>query len=216
MGVVIRNAKAQDLAPLRRLAADTAYFGESGGNFFPDVQALGILLMDYYVRFEPQHTWVAEEKGEVIGYLSACYDEKEYSRKFLSKVLPPALVSLLKTGAFLKPLFFRTLFFGLLCALTGDGRLKNDKSKHYEVHIHMNMKAGTRGKGIGSRLVEAFLRDFKQSGKNGARFRSLRTRPEFHFFHKFGFERVDSQRVKIREKWMKRKPLFLMEYGKSN
>ena len=50
------------------------------------------LVMNYYTDYEPEHTWVTESEGGVIGYISACFDEAGYNRIMLFKIIPVSLI----------------------------------------------------------------------------------------------------------------------------
>ncbi|MFH0763337.1 MAG: GNAT family N-acetyltransferase [Candidatus Omnitrophota bacterium] len=209
--VKIRLSREQDLPGLRRLVADTAYFGGPCEHFFPDREFLADLIMEYYIRYEPEHTWVAEFKGEVAGYLSAGFDEGKYSRYMLSNIVPKSLWGALRRGKVWSRHSGRLVFYNLWAALTGQARLSAADKKKYPVHIHQNVKEGLRGRKIGSRLVEAFL-EFADRKKAGVRFRALRQQESFPFFERYGFRRHDCRRVPVWERWLGKQPLYFMEY----
>ena len=209
--VLIRTAVPSDSGPLKNIAADTAYFGQPCENFFPDRELLAELIMEYYVGYEPEHTWVAEYHGEPVGYLSACFDEKNYSRKMLVRILPQAVFQALRRGKIWDRRLFRMLIYNIQTALKRQSALAAlDRGKHY-VHIHQNIRDGLRGMKIGTRLLEKFL-EYADENRAAVRFRALRGQDRFPFFEKYGFVRKDVKRVRSWEQWLGREPLYFMEY----
>lgn len=212
--VTIRKACLEDSRILRDIAVDTAYFGSSSDMFFSDREFLADLLMEYYPLYEPEHTFVAVYKGEVIGYLASTYDYNKYRRIFKSRILPKALFKMILRFKMFSFKTLRMIYFNVTAAITKQTKLNSLSIKDYPVYIHQNMKDGYRGIGIGADLVEAFLKDAKASGVKGIRFRSLRSVDNFKFFTRYGFVLSDCRRVPAWEKWYKKEPLYLMEYGR--
>lgn len=212
--VIIRKYQAQDRQAIRKLCCDTAYFGDPCEEFFPDRELLADLIMNYYTDYEPEHTWVAEYRDDIIGYLCAGISEARYNYLVTLKVLP---FSFLKAFARRKIWDIRTsrlIKYNVRSFFTKEVVLKKADCKKYSVHIHQNIKQGFRGKGIGSELVEAMLKEIKDKA-SGIRFRALRQKPGFFFFEKYGFKKIDCRRVKTWEKWLGKSPLYFMEYEKS-
>lgn len=209
--VIIRTARDEDLPALRALAVDTAYFGKPCEHFFPDRELLADLIMEYYARYEPEHTWVADLGGEVVGYLSAGFDEERYSEHMRRKILLPAVKKALARGKLWDRRTGRLAWYNLKAALGLQPRLKPADKKKYPVHIHQNVREGYRGMKLGTRLVEAFLAEVEQR-KVGVRFRALRQEDRFGFFERYGFRRHDCRRAGVWEQWLGRSPLYFMEY----
>lgn len=212
--VVVRTACAGDRDALRALCVDTAYFGSPCEFFFPDRELLADLIMEYYIRYEPHHTWVAEYGGEVVAYLSAGFSEAEYTRTMLKKILPGAIARALGRGMIWDRRTAKLIGYNFLTFLSGQARLPASDHRTYPVHIHQNTKEGFRGRGLGRKLLEAFLHTVKKEGASGVRFRALRSESRFPFFDTYGFTRLACRRVSSWERWLKRSPLYFMEYGK--
>lgn len=210
--VLIRKCHPTDKGYLRNLCSDTAYFGNSCKAFFPDEQFLADLIMAYYIDHEPEHTWVAQYQNEVVGYLCAGIDEAKYNRIVTFKIIPKALLQALKRKNIWDRRTGRLLKYNAQSFLKGEAALKKISHEEFPAHIHMNIKRGLRGKGIGSHLVEAMLAELKDKTK-GIRFRALRQEPNFLFFEKYGFKLLDCRRVKTWERWLGKTPLYFMEYG---
>lgn len=209
--VIIRNCQQQDIPSLRKLAADTAYFGQPCEYFFPDRELLADFIMEYYVRFEPEHTLVAEYNGDIIGYLSASFDERRCLLYNIFLILPRALIKALIRGKICNKKILRLLWYNLRCILSAQSRLAEINLGRYPVQFHQNIKEGFRGKRVGSRLVLSFLEDIDKRSL-GVRFRALRQEKNFGFFERYGFRLHDCRRMPIWEEWLGKTPLYFMEY----
>lgn len=212
--LIIRTATAGDRDALRKLCVDTAYFGEPCEAFFPDREFLADLIMEYYIRYEPHHTWVAQYQGEIIAYLSAGFAEAGYTRIMLKKILPGAMLRALGRGRIWDRRTVKLIGYNFMSFISGQTRLPASDQATYPVHIHQNTRQGFRGKGIGRKLLEAFLDTVKKEQALGVRFRALRGEPRFPFFDTYGFKCLACRRVKYWERWLKKSPLYFMEYGK--
>ena len=213
--VIIRHCQPQDIPSLRTLAVDTAYFGEPGEYFFPDRELLADMIMEYYARYEPEHTWVAEYRGDIIGYLSASFDERKSLLCSALRILPFSLIKALIRGRLWDKKTLRLLWYNLRCAFKGESRLAGVNPKQYPVQFHQNIKEGFRGMRVGSRLVLSFLENVDKQNL-GVRFRALRQEKNFGFFEKYDFRLHDCRRVNAWEEWLGRKPLYFMEYVREN
>ncbi|RKY32539.1 MAG: hypothetical protein DRP74_02400 [Candidatus Omnitrophota bacterium] len=210
---VIRKYRNADRQAVHELSCDTAYFGDPCEFFFPDRKLLADLIMSYYTDYEPQHIWVAEFNNEVVGYISAGLDESLYARQMLLNIIPRSLLKAMLRGKIWDKRTLRLIKYNLLFGFSGEGRLKKLRSEEFPAHIHQNIRYDFRGKGIGSKLFIALYEDINKKAK-GIQFKALRQEPKFPFFEKYGFKLLDLKRVKVWERWLKKSPLYYMEYGK--
>lgn len=211
--IIIRKYRLDDKQALRTFCCDTAYFGDPCEVFFPDRKLLANLIMSYYTDYEPEHIWVADYNNEIVGYASAGLNEACYTRYMLLSVVPRSVIKALCRRKIWDRRILRLIRYNFLFGISGSGRLKKLNSKEFPTHIHLNIKYGFRGKGIGSKLFNALYREIEEKTK-GIRFKALRQEPKFYFFDKYGFQLFDCRRVKIWEKWLGKSPLYYMEYGK--
>lgn len=211
---VIRRYQPKDRQAIRTLCCDTAYFGNPCEAFFSDRELLADLVMNYHTDYEPEHAWLVEHKGEVVAYLCACFNEVRYSRRMLFKIVPFAFVRSLMRGKIWSKKTRRLISYNFKCFFSGEIKVKKLKTKKFPVNIHQNTKQGFRGRGLGKKLVAVFLKEVEKNKMSGIRFRALRQEPNFLFFEKYGFKKIDCKRVKIWEEWLKKTPLYYMEYGK--
>lgn len=210
--VIIRKYHPKDRQVIRTLCCNTAYFGESCESFFADGKLLADLIMKYNTDYEPEHIWVAEYEGKIVGYISACFNEARYSWIMLSKIIPFTFVKALIRGKIWSMKTYRLIVYNLKCFFSKETNLVKIDHERFPVHIHQNIKQGFRSKGIGSRLLIALLNEVEANKLPGIRFRALRQQPSFPFFEKYGFKQIDCKQVKSWESWFKKRPLYLMEY----
>ncbi|MBU4140671.1 MAG: GNAT family N-acetyltransferase [Candidatus Omnitrophica bacterium] len=214
-GIAIRKYSPQDEQVVRTLCCDTAYFGEPCEAFFTDRELLADLIMKYYTDYEPEHLWIAEYIGEIVGYISACFDEAKCKSIMLFKIIPPSIIPALIRGKIWDRKTYKMIVYIVKSILLKETKLVNLNYKEFPVHFHQNIKKGFRGRGIGNKLLIALLEEVEREKLSGVRFRALRHEPWFPFFEKYGFKKFDCKRVRSWEAWFKKVPLYFMEYGKS-
>ena len=209
----IRLYRKEDKKSVRTLAAKTAHFGESGSAIFPDTKLLGFLLTEYFLRKEAKHVWVAEEEGQIVGYIMATFRERHLKRTMFFRVIPVCALALLANprSLFSKRLW-RMLWFIALLALSGQLRLNIPEDKHSGAHMHINLDPQARGKVIGDALMQTCLSHAKKVGVPNIRLRSTRMKDHCPFFEKHGFTQTDVVRSTLLERWFNRSPVFYMEY----
>ncbi len=86
--VHVRPYEARDRAAVRQICADTADAGQPVESFFPDREVFADLLTNYYTQFEPQSTFIADNDGEVVGYLTGCLDTKRFLSTMKWRIVP--------------------------------------------------------------------------------------------------------------------------------
>lgn len=170
----IRRYEPRDRAALREIACETADVA------FPDREILADLLTRYYTDIAPQHSWVAEDAGHIVGYLTGCLDTRRYLRAMATRIVPAALCKALARG--------RLGQFGpLLRRPKGDFR-RTQILAEYPAHLHVNFRPSHRGRGGGGELIERFLRQAAEAGVAGVHAGVSETNEAGRrFFEKFGF-----------------------------
>jgi len=154
--IVIRHYQLTDRGAVRRIAYDTAFFGNSAEVFFDSRELLEDLLTSYYLDHEPESCFVAESQGRVIGYLIGSKDYLALGKRAQGKVLPRLLGKSILQGALLKRKNF--IFIIKLMRSFFRGELSSpDFSREYPAVLHINLADGFRNLGIGSRLMDAFF-----------------------------------------------------------
>jgi hypothetical protein len=100
------------------------------------------LFTRYYCLYEPELSWVAEQDGEVVGYLQGCADTRRYLLAMLSSILPRLLGRVL-IGRYAVGRRTRRML-RLLVWDAVRGRLGRLPWREYPAHFHINLAAGAR------------------------------------------------------------------------
>ncbi|MCX6993316.1 MAG: GNAT family N-acetyltransferase [Kiritimatiellaeota bacterium] len=212
---IIRPYAAGDRVAVRRICCDTADAGRPVDRpspveaFFEDRELFADLLMNYYTDYEPASAWVAEQAGVpaiaggpvitggpaiaggVVGYLTGCRDTGRFRRIMFWRIVPRALFKAFWRGTWWSvstrrlvrwnlPIWWRLLGHRAM-PLAG-----------YPAHLHINLRPGMQGQGIGRQLVNQFLDQLRLAGIPGVH---LSTRADnmaaLAFFEKMGFVHFD-------------------------
>jgi GNAT superfamily N-acetyltransferase len=118
-----------------------------------------------YQRLAPAWTYLAEAKGGIVGYLTGCPDTAALRRaRRLRFTLP--LLARIAFGRYAWNTDARRTVQLALCLRRGlESRLAPELpagfSRAYPAHLHMNVEAEHRGRGIGAALIERYARDLQ-------------------------------------------------------
>jgi len=185
--ITVRRYEPRDRAALREIACDTADSGQPVERFFPDREVFADALTRYCTDIAPEATWVAEQNGEVVGYLTGCFDTRRYFRTMAFRIVPLAFVRALFRGALWHPLTRKLITVNLRDWFRG-GRRPDLSLADYPAHVHINLRKNARGQKAGEQLLENFLRQAKIAGIRGVHAKvSEANTGARRFFERFGF-----------------------------
>jgi GNAT superfamily N-acetyltransferase len=191
--VFIRNAATpEDWSRARAICVATGAAGRpitaTRAPFF------GEFWVGPYQKLLPQWTYVAEEQGRIVGYLTGCPDTRAFERK--------------RRWLFALPLFAKTVLRAY--PPTGDTRrflrralgvepepnalfsreLKARLLHEYPAHLHVNLEdSSVRGRGAGRILMERFFGDLRRAGVTGVHVHC--GEGPVPFYLKLGFEELE-------------------------
>jgi GNAT superfamily N-acetyltransferase len=167
--VVVRRAGAGDWPAIRRLCCQTGNGGDAiepeRWPFFAEV------WIGAYQRLAPAWVYVAEEAGGLVGYLTGCPDTAAFERARAFRITLPLLarVAAGRYGWTADTRRFVRRALGL--ARAAEERFPADLlaalAARYPAHLHMNVAAGSRGRGLGAALVERYLSALRETGAPG-------------------------------------------------
>ncbi|HEX6244541.1 MAG TPA: hypothetical protein VFZ61_26665 [Polyangiales bacterium] len=162
--ISIRPYAVQDRAAVRQIACDTAFMGGPLRGQYADDESLADILTAHYTDNEPENALVAEQEGEVIGYLLSCRDAR--------RVTAPDLYAF--KHVFLRGVCFRPgtarFYFRSLWDQASRGFLRHIPKidfDHYPCHTHSNFKPGSRGGGAGTEMFYRLFDHYKLQGVRG-------------------------------------------------
>jgi GNAT superfamily N-acetyltransferase len=123
------------------------------------------LWVEPYQKIFPQWTYAAQAGGLVIGYLTGCPDSRAFARSWLWRFALPLLIDVIRGRYSWNPdaRTFVRQFFGL--EMQPDGifprEFRRMLYRDYPAHLHMNVEAAWRRRGVGAKLIEAFIGDLR-------------------------------------------------------
>jgi GNAT superfamily N-acetyltransferase len=192
---VIRPYAPADREAVREIACDTADHGEPVENFFSDRELIADVLTRYYTDVDSWGVWVAESGGRVAGYLFGALDTPAYQKAMARKVIPPAVWGALGRGLLFRCETWRLVRAGLATFFAG-GHRRMIPFDLYPAHLHINLRKGERGHGVGHSLMERYLQQLKENGVpgvhavvDGGNVRMC------HFIEAMGFKSISRQPV---------------------
>ena len=166
MALQIRPYEPRDRAALRQICADTADAGRPIERFFPDREVFADLLTNYYTEFEPQSVFVAENSGDIVGYVTGSVDTKRFLRTMMWRIGPVVFVKAFLRGTLWHPQTVR-LFRANVGLWLKNGYHTSPSLDNYPAHLHVNVRDGFRGRQFGERLVGAFCERARAAGVRG-------------------------------------------------
>lgn len=151
--VTIRAFHAADAGAVCAIASDTAQFGDPVELILEDRRLFADVFVRPYLEHCAATCWVAESTGQVVGYLTGCLDTGAFESVFRRALLRVGLRAL--TGRY--QLGLRTARAGYGYARELLARAPAVDLARYPTHLHMNVATGQRGRGIGRRLLVAYV-----------------------------------------------------------
>ncbi len=211
--VQIRPYQPQDRSSVRQICCDTAYAGQPVERFFPDREVIADLLTNYYTQREPRSAFVADNAGEVVGYITGCVDTKRFQRAMAWPIVPAVFMKALFRGVLWHPQAVRFIRTNLTLWLKNDYR--NDKTlRDYPAHLHINIRDGFRGQKLGQQLVSAFCEHARQEKATGVHAGvSAENVQARHFFEELGFAEIH-RAPRCRSQDGSGRVLYTTTYGK--
>lgn len=199
--VIIRPYRRADRDDVYRIAGDTAFFGAPIEAFLEDRQLFMDTFCRYYTEFEPENSWVAEAGGhKVVGYLTGCLDTSRQQRIFSRRLVPDALWGALtgryrlgrKTWRFVSGLFQEAL----------RGFFPEVDLQAFPAHLHINVDACWRGRGVGHHLLITYLDQLRREGIPGVHLETTSQNGiACHLYEKLGFQIASSHPTQLWKAW---------------
>ncbi len=124
-----------------------------------------------YQRLAPEWTYVAETEGRVVGYLTGCPNTAAFRRARRLRVTLPLLVAIACRRFPWNTDARRAVRLALRFDRGLESRLAPTQpagfARTHPAHLHMNVEAEYRRRGIGAVLIERYARDLTAAGVAG-------------------------------------------------
>lgn len=190
--ITIRKYQTQDRPYLEDICYNTGLMGETANSFWGHKKSFIAMWLSYYINKEPQNIYVALDNGKVVGYLTGCLDSSKYNEnKILMKVMIKYLLLIRPSTK----KFFKNAIKDIkqLNNVTTSGLLQNER---WPAHLHINLAKEARGKGIGSKLIAAWLRYLQEKNVRGCFLSTMvENTSAITFFEKQGFRKYGDNNI---------------------
>lgn len=211
--IIIRKYEKKDRQSVRGIAWETAFMGEPADAFFSDREILADFLTAYFTDHEPGSCFVAESKGDVVGYLIGAEDEARLRKIFIFKIIPALFIKAILKGVLLRKKNARYLKNCFISFLKGELKAP-DFTGYYPALLHINLKSGFRNSGIGSKLISAFSGYIAAKKIKGIHLSTM-SREAGNFFKNNGFSLVYSS-ARTYFRYITHEDARVYIYGKKN
>jgi GNAT superfamily N-acetyltransferase len=187
--VTIRPYRTADRARVRHICFVTGYIGNPVEWQWRDAESFANIFTGYYTDAEPSSALVAEVDGEVRGYLLGCVDSTKawnpatvVGRQFTRRAIG------LRPGT--APFVWRAM--GDVIVDAAHKRLPPAPfaDPRWPAHLHIDLLADARGRGVGAALMRRWLDWLRQSGVAGCYLETIAENSSaVAFFEAMGFEK---------------------------
>jgi ribosomal protein S18 acetylase RimI-like enzyme len=171
------------------IAYRTRFMGEHSEAFWRHRKSWVAIWIAPYLEGEPESTFVATVDGHIVGYLTGCVHTERFRG-------PDAVMmrNVMRHG-----LLYRPSVAGFMWRATLDqvrDRWRGHEAISGELHdprwpshLHMNLLAEARGRGLGRALIESWFEHLKEAGSPGCHLSVIQeNRRAVSFFTAMGFE----------------------------
>ncbi len=186
--VEIRRYEKKDRDAVVTICHRTGYFGEDAAPYFRDAELFGLLFTAYYLDYEPEHCFVADDSGKAVGYIIGSADTVA-QREAFDRLIVPRIIR----RAFTKTLFRHPGDVWFLLGLTDHAEYEKelftpDLVTKFPAHLHMNVLPGYQRRGLGTRLMAKFLDSMAAAGAPGVHLvTSTENKKALPFYRREGF-----------------------------
>ena len=180
----IRLYQPSDRSAVRQLAGDTAAFGDPIEHFLDAREMFLDAFANFYTDHQPDHLWIAEESGALLGYLMGCPNTRDYEDWFHANLKQVAWRAL-------------TLRYRGVWTRKSMGYLWRYYRTHlpyldlspYPAHLHIDTRADRRGGGVGTALMTVYLEQLRGEHAPGVHLEtSSENKIAVPWYEKLGFQ----------------------------
>ena len=194
--MIIQSFHEENSDALLKIAADTAFFGNPVEEFLEDRRLFCDIVYQYYLNFEPQNCWVATENQIVIGFLVGCFDSRVQTQQWRSSTFPLILKKLFLKKYRIGPLTRKFLLNLIRTRLTEKQNSVDFSS--YPAHLHINVDANWRGRGVGRQLLDKYITDLSQKRVPGVHLNtSSHNISACKLYERMGFQLLSSHSTRL-------------------
>jgi GNAT superfamily N-acetyltransferase len=208
----VKPAVPMDEVSVRRLSANRAVdgaawaavrelccrTGNDGDPIAPERWELfSRIWIEPYEKILPEWTYVGESGGSIVGYLTGCPDSKAFHRLRRWRVTVPLLVAIAGGHYRHTPGARQFIKQALGLRKSVERRftpaLRRTIAHDYPAHLHINIDAAYRHRGIGRCLIESYFADLRRREVSGVHL--FCGAGPVEFYRRLGFQKLESAEV---------------------
>jgi len=199
--VVVRSYRSEDRDGVRRVYANTAFFGRPVEAYFDDRELFADLGVSVYTDHYPDYIFVADDAGKVTGYIlgspTGDVGVHAHTLKSLPGILGRLATRRYRVGR-------KTLVYVGISMRAGlHGELLEVHSAEYPANLHINLEAGYRGCGLGAALMRAYLGKLRSEEVPGVHLVTTnRHRAALRFYRRVGFQLLQEKRTQMWQRYV--------------
>jgi ribosomal protein S18 acetylase RimI-like enzyme len=186
---LIRRYMACDRGIVRRLAVACADRRVVPACLDSNPRLVADVLTRYYVDFEPEACWVADDPGTgVVGYLFGCLSTRRRFRAMASRIIPAIILRTIFAGVAFSCPMGQLAWAGLRSWKSGHA-VKSRAALGYPAHLHIGVHPDYRRQGVGRELVLQFVDQARAEGIPGIHASVVEANlPACSLFRSLGFD----------------------------
>jgi GNAT superfamily N-acetyltransferase len=171
------------------IAYRTGFMGESPEAFWLHRKSWAAIWIAPYLEGEPESTCVATMDGNVVGYLTGCVNTECFKGPdavMMRKVMRYGLLYRPGVAGFL----WRAMLDQARDRWRGHKAIGGElHDARWPSHVHMNLLAEARGRGLGRALIECWFTRLREAGSPGCHLSVIQENQRgVSFFAAMGFE----------------------------
>lgn len=184
MFIGVRGYRPSDKRKVQEICLRAASDNDDLKNWYSDgANFILTTYNNYYLEKEPENCFVAvDENDSPIGYIICAADVDEWRRVFMKEYFPRLKGH--KRGHKLNS--------------TGEILIKSVFKRKYPAHLHIDMAKDYRGKGIGTKMMEALTQHLREKGVKGVQLTcGADNDGAVRFYTRFGFKVLNKNRFGV-------------------
>lgn len=211
MNAGVRPYRPEDREAVRRIYADTAFFGEPVEAYFDDRELFADLGINAYLDHFPDYVFVASEADNIVGYILGCPSGDSGIRAYTVASLPRLLLGVARKRYRLGQKTIAYALANLQAVLHGE--LLEVRSALYPANLHVNVVAEARGRGLGASLLSTYLEKLRSENIAGVHLVTTElNQAAVRLFRRHGFELLAERPSRLWHRHLGRQ-LQLLAFG---
>ena len=190
MKTIVRPYENRDRRDVRYVCCDTGFMGEPMEIFMDGREVFADLWSSYYTDHEPEHIWVAEADGQVVGYIFGGLDTQRQEQITRNRIFPKLILKAFITGCAWSARTRRYASSAIRSMRRGELKMPN-LSREYPAHLHTNILEGYRGIGLGKKMMAAWIDHLSEHKVKALHLvTTTRNKLAVPFYKRMGFETI--------------------------